>query len=178
MSSALTMSCADASRVALRFSPVPLLDLAKESAVLLDVLAEEKRQSIHMEGMESTHVSADRTILRQALVNLIDNAVKLSPEGGMIRIRVSQDGPDAIVEVQDSGLGIPAEHKTRIFECFYRVDKARTRQEGGTSLGLSIVQWAVEAHRGAVEVDCEHSPGSIFRIRLPSTHEPNRTAQS
>lgn len=85
----------------------------------------------------------------------------------MIRIHVGQDGPDAIVEVQDSGPGIPAEHRTRIFERFYRVDKARTRQEGGAGLGLSIVEWAVAVHRGTVEVDCENSPGSVFRIRHP-----------
>lgn len=167
--SLLTMSRADAGRVALRFSPLSLLELAKESATLLEVLAEEKGQSICVDGIESIQVTADRTFLRQALVNLIDNAVKFSPEKGMIRIHVGQDGPDAIVEVQDSGPGIPAEHRTRIFERFYRVDKARTRQEGGTGLGLSIVEWAVAAHRGTVEVDCEHPPGCIFRIRLPKT---------
>lgn len=175
--SLLTMSRADAGRVALRFSPVHLLELAKESANLLEVLAEEKGQSIRVEGAESIQVTADRTILRQALVNLLDNAVKFSPEGGTIQIHVGQDGTDAIVEVQDSGPGIPAEHRTRIFERFYRVDKARTRQEGGAGLGLSIVEWAVAAHRGTVEVDCEHSPGSIFRIRLPRTQEPNRMTQ-
>jgi signal transduction histidine kinase len=100
-------------------------------------------------------------------VNLIDNAVKFSPERGVIQIRVREDGADAIVEVEDIGPGIPAEHRTRIFERFYRVDKARARQEGGTGLGLSIVEWAVAAHRGTVEVDCEQGHGSTFRIRLP-----------
>lgn len=165
--SLLTMSRADAGRVALNFSPVSLLELAKESANLLEVLAEEKEQSIHIEGSETIQASADRTILRQALVNLIDNAVEFSPEKGIIQIRIREDGPDAIVEVQDNGPGIPQEHKARIFERFYRVDKARARQEGGTGLGLSIVEWAVKANRGTVEVDCEHGPGSIFRIRLP-----------
>ncbi len=165
--SLLTMSRADAGRVALHFSPVSLLELAKESASLLEVLAEEKEQSIHVEGSETIRVNTDRTILRQAFVNLIDNAVKFSPERGIIQIRVHEDGPDAIVEVQDNGPGIPQEHRARIFERFYRVDKARARQEGGTGLGLSIVEWAVKAHRGTVEVDCEHGSGSIFRIRIP-----------
>lgn len=165
--SLLTMSRADAGRVALHFVPISLVELAKESANLLDVLAEEKEQSIRVEGSETIQVNADRTILRQALVNLIDNAVKFSPEKGIIQIRVQEDGPDAVVEVQDNGPGIPPEHRARIFERFYRVDKARARQEGGTGLGLSIVEWAVKAHRGTVEVDCEHGPGSIFRIRLP-----------
>jgi two-component system phosphate regulon sensor histidine kinase PhoR len=131
------------------------------------VLAEEKEQSIRIEGSETIQVNADQTILRQALVNLIDNAVKFSPDKGNIHIRVREDGPNAIVEVQDSGPGIPQEHRARIFERLYRIDKARARQEGGTGLGLSIVEWAVKAHRGTVEVDCEHDPGSIFRIRLP-----------
>jgi heavy metal sensor kinase len=165
--SLLTMSRADAGRVPLHFSPVSLLELAKESSSLLEVLAEEKNQSIRFEGSNAIHVNADRTILRQALVNLIDNAVKFSPENGIIQVRVSGDAADAIVEIQDNGPGIPAEHKARIFERFYRVDKARTRQEGGTGLGLSIVEWAVSVHRGTVEVDCEPGTGSIFRIRLP-----------
>lgn len=165
--SLLTMSRADAGRVALHFVPVSLVELAKESANLLEVLAEEKGQSIRVEGSETIQVNADRTILRQALVNLIDNAVKFSPERGVIQIRIREDDTGAVVEVQDNGPGIPPEHRTRIFERFYRVDKARARQEGGTGLGLSIVEWAVAAHRGTVEVDCEHGPGSIFRILLP-----------
>jgi two-component system, OmpR family, phosphate regulon sensor histidine kinase PhoR len=100
-------------------------------------------------------------------VNLIDNAVKFSPEKGIIQIRVREDGSDAIVEVQDDGPGVPVEHRARIFERFYRVDRARARQEGGTGLGLSIVEWAVTVHRGTIEVDCESGRGSIFRVRLP-----------
>jgi signal transduction histidine kinase len=161
------MSRADAGRVQLHLAETGLLDLARESASLLEVLAEEKEQTLLVEGVETLSVMADRTILRQALVNLIDNAVKFSPEKGIIQIRVREDGPDAIVEVHDNGPGIAPEHRARIFERFYRVDKARARQEGGTGLGLSVVDWAVAVHRGTVEVDCEHNPGSIFRIRLP-----------
>jgi signal transduction histidine kinase len=122
---------------------------------------------------------ADRTILRQALINLIDNAVKYSPVEGTILIRVANNEQNVVIEVQDSGSGIPAEHRSRIFERFYRVDKARTRAEGGTGLGLSIAQWAVAAHGGTIEVQSDHGSGSIFRVRLPkrrsatarSTHE-------
>lgn len=165
--SLLTMSRADAERVPLHFSSVSLLELAKGTANLLEVLAEEKHQSIEIEGNPAIQVSADRTILRQALVNLIDNAVKFSPDGGIIQIRVREDASNAVVEVQDSGPGVPPEHRSRIFERFYRVDKGRARQHGGAGLGLSIVEWAVRTHRGTVEVDCERGPGSIFRIRLP-----------
>jgi heavy metal sensor kinase len=165
--SLLTMSRADAGRVSLHFSPVSLLELARQSASLLEVLAEEKNQSIRVEGSLAIEVNADRTILRQALVNLIDNAFKFSPENGIIHVRVLENGANAVVEVQDNGPGIPVEHRARIFERFYRVDRARARQEGGTGLGLSIVEWAVTVHRGTVEVDCESGPGSIFRLRLP-----------
>jgi hypothetical protein len=85
-----------------------------------------------------------------------------------------EEASSAIVEVRDNGPGIPPEHRTRIFERFYRVDKARARQEGGTGLGLSIVEWAVSVHRGTVEVDCQNNSGSIFRIRLPKYVSTNQ----
>jgi two-component system phosphate regulon sensor histidine kinase PhoR len=114
-------------------------------------------------------VEADRTILRQALANVIHNAVKYSPAGGDIRIRIRETELDAIVEVHDSGPGIPHEHRARIFERFYRIDKSRTRAGGGAGIGLSIAQWAVMMHGGKIEVECETAPGSIFRISLPKS---------
>jgi heavy metal sensor kinase len=165
--SLLTMSRADAGRITLQMTAVSLLDLATEAAGLLEVLAEEREQTLHVEGTGSTLVNADRTILRQALVNLIDNAVKFSPLKGDIHIRVFDEGTEAVLEVRDSGLGISSEHQQKIFERFYRIDKARTRSEGGAGLGLSIAQWAVSVHRGTIEVKSEPGAGSIFRIRLP-----------
>lgn len=165
--SLLTMSRADAGRAQLHLAETDLVDLARESATLLEVLAEEKEQTLRIEGDEAVTVMADRTILRQALVNLIDNAVKYSPLKGAVRIRVTDNERYAYVEVQDSGPGIPAEHRDHIFERFYRIDKARTRAEGGTGLGLSIAQWAVTAHKGSIEVQCDTGQGSVFRIRLP-----------
>jgi signal transduction histidine kinase len=165
--SLLTMSRADAGRVQLHLAETGLLDLAKQSASLLEVLAEEKEQTLRVEGDENVAVMADRTILRQALVNLVDNAVKYSPIKGEIRVRVMSSGQDALIEVQDNGPGIPPEHRSHIFERFYRVDRARTRVEGGTGLGLSIAQWAVIAHKGSIDVQSVMGQGSIFRIRLP-----------
>jgi heavy metal sensor kinase len=177
--SLLTISRADAGQFQLRLVETGLLDLTKEAAAVLEVLAEEKTQTLQVEGDSSLTVVADRTILRQALINLIDNAVKYSPVKGTILIRVANNEQNVVIEVQDSGSGIPAEHRSRIFERFYRVDKARTRAEGGTGLGLSIAQWAVAAHGGTIEVQSDHGSGSIFRVRLPkrwsatarSTHE-------
>lgn len=170
--SLLMLSRADAGRVQLHLAETNLVDLANESVNLLDVLAEEKAQTLHIEGDETITVIADPTILRQAFVNLIDNAVKYSPIKGEIHIRITESEQHAYVEVQDSGPGIPPEHRSRIFERFYRIDKARTRAEGGTGLGLSIAQWAIGAHKGEIAVHCDYGPGSTFRIRLPKAASP------
>lgn len=165
--SLLTMSRADAGRVQLHLTEIGLLELARESAGLLEVLAEEKEQTLQIEGDETVTVMADRTILRQALVNLIDNAVKYSPVEGEIQVRVTDKDGRAQIEVQDNGPGIPHEHRGRIFKRFYRVDNSRTRAEGGSGLGLSIAQWAVSVSGGRIDVQSAPDHGAIFRIILP-----------
>ncbi len=169
--SLLTMSRADAGQIQLQRISVGVLDLAKEAAALLEVLAEEKHQTIVVDGDPSLAVRADRLILRQALINLIDNAVKYSPAGGKIRVHVHAADGNAVIEVQDSGPGIPPEHAEKVFERFYRVDKARSRAEGGAGLGLSIVHWSVSVHGGKVELDRDAAPGCAFVIRLPLEHK-------
>jgi heavy metal sensor kinase len=165
--SLLTMARADAGRVHLHRTGVNLYELAKEACGLLDVLAEEKQQTIQVEGDVFAAAQADQTILRQAVVNLVHNAVKFSLVNGSVRIVVGGSGKDAVIEVHDSGPGIPAEHRAHIFERFYRVDKARARAAGGAGLGLSIAQWAVAIHGGTIEVESANGGGSIFRTRLP-----------
>jgi heavy metal sensor kinase len=165
--SLLTMSRADSGRVQLHLVETGLLGLVREAASLLEVLAEEKEQKLLVEGDETLSVMADRTILRQALVNLIDNAVKYSPFKGEIRVRITESGRNVQIEVQDNGPGVPPEHRGRIFERFYRVDKARTRAEGGSGLGLSIAQWAVTVNGGRIDVQSAPDQGTIFRIILP-----------
>jgi len=164
----LTISRADAGHIQLRLTNISVLDLARESAALLEVLAEEKSQHLIVDGEGSPVVNGDRLILRQALVNLIDNAVKHSPAGARISIRVeSRIGNEAVVEVHDSGPGIDSEHQSRVFDRFYRVDKARSRDAGGAGLGLSIAKWAVEVNGGRIELESEKNKGCTFRIRLP-----------
>ena len=175
--SLLTMSRADAGQIQLQRTTVGVLDLAKESAALLEVLAEEKHQTVVVGGDPSLTVRGDRLILRQALINLIDNAVKYSPSGGDIEVCVRAIGKDVLIEVQDSGPGISAEHADKVFQRFYRVDKARTRAEGGTGLGLSIVEWAVSANGGSVELNRGPGPGCTFTIRLP-INQMESTAQN
>jgi heavy metal sensor kinase len=163
----LILARADSGRLPLQRSEVKLLELATESALLLEVLAEEKKQSVEIEGDKSLTVVGDPLILRQALVAIIHNAVKYSPPQGSIRVRVGTGNGDAWVEIHDSGPGIPPEHRARVFERFYRVDKARTRDEGGSGLGLSIADWGVRAHGGQIELECYEQLGCTFRIRLP-----------
>jgi heavy metal sensor kinase len=165
--SLLILARADSGHLPLQRSEVGLLDLATESATLLEVLAEEKQQVVKVEGDESLSVIGDRIILRQAFVAIIHNAVKYSPTHGNIRVKIGSENGYALVEVRDSGPGIPPEHRAKVFERFYRVDRARTRDEGGSGLGLSIADWGVRAHGGQIELECYEEPGCTFRIKLP-----------
>lgn len=110
----------------------------------------------------------DGFLLEQMFINLIDNAAKYTPEGGAIEIGISKLDSQFIIEVSDTGIGIPKEHLPRIFERFYRVDKTRSRKLGGTGLGLSIVKHIVIMHGGKIEVQSEVGRGSRFIITLPA----------
>jgi heavy metal sensor kinase len=165
--SLLTMSRADAGQIQIHRSAVNLLDLARESAALLEVLAEDKGQTIDVQGDPSLTISVDRLILRQALVNVIDNALKYSPAHGHIAVRVMAADNSALIEVQDDGPGIAPELSEKVFQRFFRIDKARTRAEGGTGLGLSIVQWAVSVNGGKVRLVSSPGPGSTFIFEFP-----------
>jgi len=115
-------------------------------------------------------VRCDPVILRQGLVNLLDNAIKYTPRAGTIRLAVNQRrSGEVAIEVRDSGPGIAAAHQDRIFERFYRVDDARSRDQGGVGLGLATARWAVEANGGRVELESEQGRGALFRIVLPAS---------
>jgi heavy metal sensor kinase len=167
--SLLALSRADAGHVQLRREEIPLLGLAKEASSVVEVLAEEKRQQIGFEGDANLAVSVDRLILRQAIVNLLDNAIKYSPQRSRILVRVQSGGDKQVfLDVVDQGPGIPGEHQPYVFDRFYRVDKARTREWGGAGLGLSITRWAIEAHGGEITLKSEEGHGCIFRVSLPA----------
>ncbi len=166
--SLLALSRADAGHIQLQHEDIALLQLAKESGSVVEVLAEEKRQQIEIEGDADLVVTADRLILRQAIVNLLDNAIKYSPEGSRIVVRVQSGGNSQVfLEVIDQGGGIPTEHQPYVFDRFYRVDQARTREWGGAGLGLSITRWAIEAHGGVITLSSDKDHGSTFRVSLP-----------
>jgi two-component system phosphate regulon sensor histidine kinase PhoR len=130
---------------------------------------DEKRINIVVECSEKLAAHVNAPLLEQAVINLLDNAVKYSPAETSVRISAREDGSEVILAVQDNGCGIPQEHLPRIFERFYRVDKARSRQLGGTGLGLSIVKHIVQAHGGRVQAESRVGRGSTFTVVLPRT---------
>ena len=164
----LMLSRADTGQANLSIDVVDLAQLAGDVAEQLSVLAEEKNQSITVRSEVVPQWAGDRMVLRQALLNLVDNAIKYTPVGGIIEVRVIQVPTGTIIDVIDTGPGIPAELRSRIFDRFYRVDKARSRENGGTGLGLAIAKWAVEVNGGNLTVE-PTAAGSCFRITLSQT---------
>lgn len=171
----LTIAHAESGEIKLQRSEFSLSSLVEETVLVVCVLAEEKAQSISLEGDSSVQVEADRSFLRMALTNLLDNAVKYSPAGGEIRVRwtlVANDGNDpAMVElsVEDQGPGIPESERAHVFDRFYRIDEARSREAGGAGLGLAIAKWAIEAHGGTIDVRSKPTRGTILQVRIPSS---------
>ena len=144
-----------------------MLALSREAAGLFEILTEEKSQNVAVAGDEDAEVEGDPIFLRQALVNMIHNAVKYSPIGETISVSVRNGNDRVVIEIKDNGPGIPFEDQPKIFDRFYRVDKARWRESGGAGLGLSIAKWAVEAHGGEISLQSELNKGCTFRIILP-----------
>jgi two-component system phosphate regulon sensor histidine kinase PhoR len=151
----------------LTFADTELKDVLVDSVQTCSGKAKSKKISIHLSVDKEIRLSMDEQLIEQAVVNLIDNAIKYSDEGKSINVTALQVGQSVEICIKDEGIGIPPEHRERIFERFYRVDKARSRKLGGTGLGLSIVKNIAIAHGGHVMVESEIGKGSIFKIILP-----------
>jgi len=126
---------------------------------------------------QSAFVTADETLLRRLVDILLDNAFKYTLSPGTVSLVLENRGDVAMITVQDSGVGIPQEEQSKIFERFYRIDKARSRAQGGTGLGLAIAQWIVSQHRGSIKVESRPGQGSIFRVELPRILVPETNHQ-
>jgi heavy metal sensor kinase len=163
----LRLSRGDAGTVRLVAEPIDAGLLMREVVAALAVLAEERQQRLRVDAAEDVDVRADRLVLREAFMNVVDNAIKYSPPQSAIEVRVCRVGEQAVITVADQGNGIPAEHRERIFDRFYRIDEARSRQSGGTGLGLAIAKWAVEVSGGRISVEDGATGGSVFQITLP-----------
>jgi len=157
-----------------KFQPTPerleLAALAGNVTDQLRVLADEKQQHLSLEAPIQIHVMGDAALIRHALMNLIHNAIKYTPNCGAITVEVNRmSSGQAVIEVRDTGPGIPAPHRDRIFDRFYRIDASRSREEGGVGLGLAIARWAIEANSGQIELASDSRSGSSFRVLLPVT---------
>ena len=147
--------------------PVELLAVAQEAAENLRSAAEARNVTVEVTGTPAT-VSGVRRLLYEIVLNLCDNAIKYNTEGGRVEVEVAQDGGTAAVTVRDTGIGIPPEHQSRVFERFYRVDKSHSKASGGTGLGLSIVKHAVQYHHGVIQLKSEVGKGTEIRVTFPA----------
>ncbi len=163
------LSKSDENQVNLDYKPVDLRALVEEVCKHAEILAEEKNIKIIIAFLEPIEIKGDEVRLRQMVWNVLQNGIKYTQQGGELKISLQNEGDFALLTIQDTGIGIPEEDLPLIFNRFYRVDKARTRDEGGSGLGLSICRQIAEAHKGKIEVESKLGVGTRFKIRLPNS---------
>ncbi len=168
----LELSKIESRRVPLQFSPIDLASFMERSMTILESEAARKSITMTLDNAPGIYLEADEDRLRQVVANLLQNGISYTPEGGKVSVRTSlvqSEGGSEMVQIRivDTGIGIPRKDLPRIFERFYRVDKARSRVSGGTGLGLSIVKHLVELHHGSITVDSTVGVGTAFTIELP-----------
>jgi signal transduction histidine kinase len=164
----LDLSQMDAGQWPLEFVEFPLRETLEPVLAKLQVVAAEKRQQLAGKCHPDARVWGDKRAVYQILSNLISNAIRYSPEEGEISITAETRGAVTRIRVRDTGIGIPKEDRERIFERFFRIDRARAREQGGSGLGLAIVKYLVEAQGGRVTVSSAPGKGSLFTVVLPA----------
>ncbi len=147
--------------------PIVLAETLRDSVELVRAKAAEKEMTMLLDVDEEIIVEADEEKMRQILINLLENAIRYSGRGTSIRLKAVMEGHEAVIQVEDSGIGIPREDLPRITERFYRVNKARSRADGGNGLGLSIVDQLVGQHHGTLHIESELGKGTTVTVRLP-----------
>jgi heavy metal sensor kinase len=162
----LALAREDAAAARQAHEPVDLAALVRGVVDTMRPLAEARGQRLRLEA-DGVEVRGDEARLREVFYNLVDNAIKYTPEGGEIEVRSGRAGREAVVTVRDTGVGIPPEHLPRVFDRFYRVDRARSREQGGTGLGLSIACSIVTAHGGTIKLDSAPGCGTTCTVTLP-----------
>jgi heavy metal sensor kinase len=170
-----TLSRADAGQYPLQQRDFYLDELVSECVHSARTLAFARKITLNFEEASESPIRADESLLRRMILNLLDNAIKYTPEGGRVTVASRRVGEEYVLSITDTGGGIPADLQPRIFERFFRVDKARTRLEndgGGAGLGLSISRWIAEAHQGRLELTRSDSIGSTFTAYFPAGLPP------
>jgi heavy metal sensor kinase len=180
----LLLSRADTGQIELNKGDINLTEMLSEVVAQMDMLARSKGLDLSASNNHhDIHIFGDALRIREMLINLIENGIKYTEEGGSVCISLQKEFPHAAgdpsdrlekereslikIVVSDTGIGISKEDQERIFNRFFRVDKARSREQGGSGLGLSICKWIVEAHQGMIEVESELGKGSSFIVKLP-----------
>ncbi len=174
----LAMARADSARETLHLEPVDLRQTLRSVVDGWQQVATIRNLqfSANLDAPDFS-VMGDETLLRRLADILLDNAFKYTPSPGSVHLSLEPQAESAVVRVQDSGVGIAEEEQGRIFERFYRVDKARSRAQGGAGLGLAIAQWIVTQHGGSIQVESQPGQGSTFRVELPMTAAPVQNPQ-
>jgi two-component system, OmpR family, heavy metal sensor histidine kinase CusS len=171
----LTLSRRDAGVEQMVLAPLDLHRLVSEVVEAMRPMAEAKEVLLQIDGNGPVEVAGNEGLLRQVFINLLDNALKYTPNKGRVTVRVEQCDRAGVVIVEDTGIGIPSEHLPHVFDRFYRVDKARSRSEGGTGLGLSIAQSIAKAHGGTIEMTSTVGKGTVCMVTLPPESDHNGT---
>jgi heavy metal sensor kinase len=161
------LSKSDENQIHLDCVPMDLRDLVEEVCRHAEVLAGEKDICIIIAFLESVKINGDEVRLRQMIWNILHNGIKYTQPGGELKVSLQCEKGSALITIQDTGIGIPESDLPSIFNRFYRVDKSRSRDEGGSGLGLSICQHIAEAHKGKIEVESKFGIGSRFKVRIP-----------
>lgn len=171
--SLLLLAGADAGRLKLNRQRVDLRAVVENSIAMVAPLAEAKGVVIETD-LHPAELSVDVSRITQVTTNLLTNAIRYNRERGRAQVSLNMDGTDGVLTISDTGVGIPVESQPHIFERFYRVDKARSREEGGSGLGLAICKTIVEAHGGMITFHSEPGQGTTFEVRLPLPGNPNQ----
>ncbi len=169
--SLFTISRLDAGEAKAELITFDLADLVKTTTEQMSLLVEEKSIVLTVNAQQHILVKGDPARLKQVVVNLLDNAIKYTPDNGRIAISVSSTEHKAVLSFIDNGIGIPVDALPHIFERFYRADKVRSREQGGAGLGLSIVRAICQAHGGTVEIESTENKGTVCRVILPLAEE-------
>jgi heavy metal sensor kinase len=167
VSGLLVLSRLDAGETRGDWIDVDLAELALNTAEHMRLIAEDRDVDIELSGLQNAVVCGDRARLKQVVVNLLDNAIRFTPRGGQVSLRTASDDGGSVLEISDTGIGIPEASLPNVFDRFFRVDAARSREDGGAGLGLSIVKSICTAHGAEIEVQSRPRCGSRFRVRFP-----------
>jgi heavy metal sensor kinase len=163
----MALARADAGQYQLKIEEFYLNDLVEEACRAMKVIATAKGVFLTADLAGDVAFAGDADLLRQLVMNLLDNAINYTPSGGSVSVKLTSEQSAVKIIVSDTGIGIPAEAAAHVFERFYRVDKARSRADGGSGLGLAIARWIAEAHKGSIDLVSVPTKGSKFTVLLP-----------